>query len=54
VKAPVVTPPVEKSPVVKAPQHVPQAPEIDAAAAVGGLTLLLGGLLVLRGRRTRA
>ncbi len=27
------------------------APEIDASTAVGGLTLLLGGLAVLRGRR---
>ena len=58
VKPPVVTPPVVKSPVavlpvVQAPGHV-QAPEIDPAATVGALTLLLGGLLVLRGRRTRA
>ena len=57
-KSPVVTPPVVKSPVavlpvVQAPGHV-QAPEIDPAATVGALTLLLGGLLVLRGRRTRA
>lgn len=28
------------------------APEIDPASAVGGLTLLLGGVAVLRGRRT--
>jgi hypothetical protein len=28
------------------------APEIDTATAASGLTLLLGGLLVLRGRRT--
>jgi hypothetical protein len=28
------------------------APEIDASSAVAGLTLLLGGLTVLRGRRT--
>lgn len=28
-----------------------QAPEIDPASAVGGLTLLLGGLAVLCGRR---
>jgi hypothetical protein len=28
-----------------------QAPEIDPTSAVSGLTLLLGGLLVLRGRR---
>jgi hypothetical protein len=29
-----------------------QAPEIDTTTAASGLTLLLGGLLVLRGRRT--
>lgn len=29
------------------------APEIDPAAAASGLTLLLGGLLVLRGRRAK-
>lgn len=29
------------------------APEIDPTSAVSGLTLLLGGLMVLRGRRTR-
>jgi hypothetical protein len=28
------------------------APEIDAASAASGLTLLLGGLMVLRGRRS--
>lgn len=30
-----------------------QAPEIDPASAAGGLTLLLGGLAVMRGRRVR-
>jgi hypothetical protein len=30
-----------------------QAPEIDTASAASGLTLLLGGLAVMRGRRTR-
>ncbi len=30
---------------------VTSAPEIDASSAAGGLTLLLGGLAVLRGRR---
>ncbi len=30
-----------------------QAPEIDPAAAIGAATLLLGGLAVLRGRKTR-
>lgn len=29
------------------------APEINAASAVAGLTLLIGGLAVLRGRRTK-
>ncbi len=29
------------------------APEIDAASAVAGLTLMIGGLAVLRGRRTK-
>jgi len=28
------------------------APEIDATSAVAGLTLMIGGLAVLRGRRT--
>lgn len=27
------------------------APEIDPASAMGGLTLLIGGLAVIRGRR---
>jgi hypothetical protein len=31
-----------------------QAPEIDPASATSGLTLLMGGLLVLRGRRVKA
>ena len=30
-----------------------QAPEIDPASAMAGLTLLAGGLAVLRGRRTK-
>jgi hypothetical protein len=29
------------------------APEIDPASAVSGLTMLLGGLAVFRGRRAR-
>ena len=29
------------------------APEIDPASALGGLTLLLGGLAVVRGRRIK-
>ena len=32
-------------------KHVVSAPEISAASAVGGLTLLIGSLAVLRGRR---
>lgn len=28
-----------------------KAPEIDAASAIAGLTLMIGGLAVLRGRR---
>ena len=35
------------------PPHSTAAPEIDPASAVGGLTLLLGGLAVIRGRRGR-
>jgi hypothetical protein len=30
------------------------APEIDAASAVAGLTLMVGGLAVLRGRRSKS
>ena len=29
------------------------APEIDPASAISGMTLLLGGLAVLRGRRAK-
>jgi hypothetical protein len=35
------------------PVTVAKAPEIDPASAMGGLTLLLGGLVVLRGRRSK-
>jgi hypothetical protein len=36
------------------PPHFPiAAPEIDPASAFAGLTLLAGGLAVLRGRRSR-
>lgn len=37
------------------PSHkkVVAAPEIDAASAVAGLTLMIGGLAVLRGRRIK-
>ena len=34
-------------------KHVVAAPEIDAASAVAGLTLMVGGLAVLRGRRSK-
>ncbi len=33
--------------------HLAAAPEIDPAMTAGGMTLLLGGLAVLRGRRRR-
>ena len=32
-------------------ERVHKAPEIDPASAIAGLTLLAGGLAVLRGRR---
>ena len=35
------------------PIPVHRAPEIDPAAAIAGLTLLAGGLAVVRGRRRR-
>jgi hypothetical protein len=34
-------------------KHVVAAPEVDAASAATGLTLLMGGLAVLRGRRSK-
>jgi hypothetical protein len=34
-------------------KHVVAAPEIDAASAVAGLTFMVGGLAVLRGRRSK-
>jgi hypothetical protein len=34
-------------------KHVVAAPEIDAASAVAGLTLMVGGLAMLRGRRSK-
>jgi len=34
-------------------QHPVAAPEIDAASAVAGLTFMVGGLAMLRGRRTK-
>jgi hypothetical protein len=36
-----------------APPKTVAAPEIDAASAVAGLTLMIGGLAVLRGRRSK-
>ena len=35
------------------PTPVHRAPEIDPAGAIAGLTLLAGGLAVLRGRRAK-
>ena len=35
------------------PGHAMAAPEIDPASAMSGLTLLLGGLAVLRGRSSK-
>lgn len=34
-------------------KHVVAAPEMDAASAIAGLTLMIGGLAVLRGRRSK-
>jgi hypothetical protein len=34
-------------------KHVVAAPEISATSAVAGLTLVFGGLAVLRGRRSK-
>jgi hypothetical protein len=34
-------------------KNVVAAPEIDAASAATGLTLMIGGLAVLRGRRSK-
>ena len=41
------------TPSVAATPSAVAAPEIDPVTAAGGLTLLLGALAVLRGRRTR-
>jgi hypothetical protein len=35
------------------PSHPVRAPEIEAASAVAGLTFMIGGLAVLRGRRSK-
>lgn len=43
--------PVEEcTPVIK---HITKAPEIDLASAMAGLTLMVGALAVLRGRRMK-
>jgi hypothetical protein len=34
-------------------KHSVAAPEIDAASAVAGLTFMMGGLAMLRGRRSK-
>jgi len=34
-------------------KHITKAPEIDPASAMAGLTLMVGALAVLRGRRTK-
>jgi hypothetical protein len=39
---------------VPTPSTTVLAPEMDAASTIGAVTLLLGGLLVLRGRKARA
>jgi hypothetical protein len=48
-------PPIFKLPVwgPPTPPRLVRAPEIDPASALAGLTLLAGGLTVLRGRRGR-
>jgi hypothetical protein len=38
-------------PIFKDPKPAVSAPEIDPASALSGLTMLLGGLAVVRGRR---
>ena len=45
--------PYEVCTVATPPQHVVAAPEISATSAVAGLTLVIGALAVLRGRRSR-
>ena len=42
------------TPVLTTTIHTMAAPEIDPASAASGITLLLGGLMVLRGRRPEA
>ena len=45
--------PYEVCTVVKKNPRPVAAPEINAASAVAGLTLMIGGLAVLRGRRSK-
>jgi hypothetical protein len=45
--------PYEVCTVAPPPKHVVGAPEISAASAVAGLTLVIGALAVLRGRRSK-
>jgi len=48
---PLPPPPPSWRPPPPPPPVVHRAPEIDPSSAVAGLTLLAGGLAVLRGRR---
>jgi hypothetical protein len=45
-------PPPNWGPPPPPPWQVHKAPEVDPAGAMAGLTLLAGGLAVLRGRRS--
>ena len=38
---------------VKSPPTPVRAPEVDASSAIAGLTLMLGGLAILSGRRKK-
>jgi hypothetical protein len=40
-------------PFFRDPKPAVSAPEIDPASALSGLTMLLGGLAVVRGRRSK-
>jgi hypothetical protein len=44
--------PYEVCTVKKGPGRKVAAPEINASSAIAGLTLMIGGLAVLRGRRS--
>jgi len=46
-------PPPPPPPFHRFPGSPVAAPEIDPAAAIGALTLLAGGLAIVRGRRSR-